>query len=59
MIPLSFFLILLLFNIIFFLCRCKQVTEYKSAEWSDNQDLQRVSHDEVQTDGLDPDKYQA
>ena len=32
------------------------MTEYESAEWSDNQDLQWVGYDEVQADGLEPDE---
>lgn len=34
------------------------MTEYEAAEWSDNQDLQWVGHDEVQADGLEPDEDQ-
>ena len=44
------------FTFIFLTCWYEQVTEYESAEWSDNQDLQWVGYDEVQADGLEPDE---
>ena len=44
------------FTFISLTCWYEQVTEYESAEWSDNQDLQWVGYDEVQADGLEPDE---
>ena len=36
----------------------EQVTEYEAAERTNNQELQWVSHNEVQIDSLEPDKNQ-